>query len=199
MAEDLSCTTGENNNPPQPDRARFIDGSSDGDEYVSRHDPNVPPSSRQRSASCDSKPRDSQGGEPRPFISPLVSWDDSALVDKHYASTRSCLRDSPHSIHGDWDDKTDRKAEKDRLQMGLTLRRRESINVFDDSDSDTYLSSRPSSPTESGFEVDFVEKRLLHPDEYFQDLDDLASDVLQKSMFTFYIVSSSDMPNLQHC
>jgi hypothetical protein len=63
------------------------------------------------------------------------------------------------------------------------------MNDFDNSDSDVYV-SRPVSPAESGSEVDFVEQRLLHPDEYFQELDDLGSKIFQTSMFHYYLVRS---------
>jgi hypothetical protein len=53
-----------------------------------------------------------------------------------------------------------------------------------------YLSSGPPSLAESDSRVDFVEKRLLHADEYFQELDDLGFKVSQNSMFQFYKVSS---------
>jgi hypothetical protein len=62
--------------------------------------------------------------------------------------------------------------------------------VFDDLDSDAYLSSGPPSQPESDSGVDFVKKRLLNADEYFQELDDLGAKVFDKSMFQFYTVSS---------
>jgi hypothetical protein len=74
--------------------------------------------------------------------------------------------------------------------MGITIRRTENLNVFDSCSSETYLSSGPPSPTESDSKVDFVEKRLLHPDDYFQELDDLGSKILENSSFNVYKVSS---------
>ena len=62
--------------------------------------------------------------------------------------------------------------------------------MFDDPDSDAYLSSGPPSQPESDSGVDFVKKRLLNADEYFQELDGLGSKVFEKSMFQFYTVSS---------
>ncbi|KAF8866666.1 hypothetical protein BDZ45DRAFT_279812 [Acephala macrosclerotiorum] len=187
MTEDLSRTARDTHKHLEPEYAGSVDGLGNDEEYLLRHIRAGSPSSRQRAASCDSKPNGRQGGEPRPSISPLVSWDDSALVDKHYVATGNRFHDPQHSQGEGLHDKTFPSAERDRLQMGITLRRTESINVFDDSASDTYLSPRPSSPAQSDFGVDFVEKRLLHPDEYFQELDDLGSKIFQKSLFQFYI------------
>jgi hypothetical protein len=75
---------------------------------------------------------------------------------------------------------------KDQIEMGIIIRRTNNINIFDDANTDTHHFSKSPSPAES---VPEGEKRFLHPDEYFQDLDDLGSKVLQKSMFHFYTVS----------
>ncbi|CZR51010.1 uncharacterized protein PAC_00885 [Phialocephala subalpina] len=192
MAEDLS------RKPSEPEHAKGFDATENDEEYVSRHSGNVPPSGRQRAASCQSMSRARLEGQPRTSISPFMSWDDSALINKHYAATKSRLNVTRDSHREGRHDKTLRGAEKDELQMGIALRRTESVNVFDDSASDTYLSSRPSSPAESDFGVhsgvDFVEKRLLHPDEYFQELDDLGSKIFEKSMFHFYIEGMPAVP-----
>jgi hypothetical protein len=67
------------------------------------------------------------------------------------------------------------------------------INSFDGprgkKHSDAEQFSGFSSPAESDSEVNFAENRLLHPDEYFQELDDLGSVVFQKSTVHFYTVS----------
>ncbi|KAF4636038.1 hypothetical protein G7Y89_g2052 [Cudoniella acicularis] len=124
------------------------------------------PRTRLRAASCDSIFRDQQTRHPRPSLSPLVSWDDSALVDKHHVAL---------------------SAEEDQLQkgqnMGIAARRIANINVFDDSVSDVSLCSGPPSLAHSDWEDEFPEKRLLHPVEYFQELDDLGSKIYQRSAF----------------
>jgi hypothetical protein len=78
-------------------------------------------------------------------------------------------------------------------EMGITIRRTQNINTFDGprgkKHSDAEQSSGYSSPAESDSEVNFAENRLLHPNEYFRELDDLGSEVFKKSMFHFYTVS----------
>ena len=84
-------------------------------------------------------------------------------------------------------------AQMSAAQMGIIIRRTQNINAFDGprskKHSDAEQFSGFSSPAESDSEVNFAENRLLHPDEYFQELDDLGSVVFQKSMFHFYTVS----------
>jgi hypothetical protein len=153
MSEDLRRTMRGSYNDPEPKHAR---------------------KSQQRAASCDSTFRDGQRRQPRPSVSPLVAWDDSALHDKHYI---------PFRDDGDLFQLED-------AHMGVAIRRTENTNVFHDSASEEYLSSRPSSPAESDSVEDFVEKRFSRPAEYFQELDDMTSKIYQNSVFKRYIVSS---------
>lgn len=100
-----------------------------------------------------------------------------------------------------WKERQKRKKDQadpapmNQSEMGLTIRRTSGINVFDDSDkfdrsgSDGYLSPEPPFPAKSVSANDIVEKRFLHPHEYFQELDELASKVFETSMFQFYMVS----------
>lgn len=131
------------------------------------------PSSRPlaRATSCNSIFINEQRNQPRPSLSPLVSWDDSALDDKYHIALSE---------------------EEDRLQkgknIGIAVRRSANIDVFDDSASDTSLSSRSPSPSESHSEGDTFKDRLLQPHEYFQELDDLGSTIYDRSAFPFYIV-----------
>ena len=199
MAAELSRTAGGSWNPSEHEFARSVDGVGGGKESILRHGSTVPSRNRQRSASCPSMPM----GQPRSSLSPLVSWDDSAFKNKSHI-TRTSLFDNPQdSQSADYQCENSEKAmhgialsaeedqlRKDQVQMGVTIRRTENINVFDGSSSETYLSSGPASPTESGSRVDFVEKRLLHPDDYFQELDDLGSKILENSSFNVYKVSS---------
>lgn len=101
----------------------------------------------------------------------------------------------------EWKDlhKTDKiqadPAQMNQIDMGLTIRRIASINVFEDtykfdrSGTNKYLLSGPPSPAERGSGNDIVEKRFSHPHEYFQELDELASKIFENSMFQFYMVS----------
>jgi hypothetical protein len=129
---------------------------------------------------------------------------DSQCADYQYENSDEAVHDKALSTEED-------QLGKDQVQMGITIRRKENINVFDcgmtmnrhlkrnsseekanedGSSSETYLTSGPPSPTESDSRVDFVEKRLLHPDDYFQELDDLGSKILKNSNFKVYRVSS---------
>ncbi|PMD66154.1 uncharacterized protein K444DRAFT_659366 [Hyaloscypha bicolor E] len=157
MSEDLRRTTRGSYNDPGPKHAR---------------------KSQQRAASCDSTFRDGQRRQPRPSVSPLVAWDDSALHDKHYI---------PFRDDGDLFQLED-------AHMGVAIRRTENTNVFHDSASEEYLSSRPSSPAESDSVEDFVEKRFSRPAEYFQELDDMTSKIYQNSVFKRYIDGTKYRP-----
>jgi hypothetical protein len=194
MAAELSRAAGGSRNPPEHEFTGSADGADGDKETILRHDSTVPSRNRQRSASSPSMPK----GQPWPSLSPLVSWDDSALNNKSHI-TRTSLFDNPQdSQSADYQCENPEKAmhgialsaEEDQVQMGITIRRTENINVFDGPSSETYLSSGPPSPTESDSRVDFVEKRLLHPDDYFQELDDLGSKILENSSFNVYKVSS---------
>jgi hypothetical protein len=193
MPEDLRRITRGSHNDPEPKHAR---------------------KSQQRAASCDSTFKDGQRRQPRPSVSPLVAWDDSALHDKHYIPFRDDgdlfqLKDGQRrqprpsvSPLVAWDDSAlhDKhyipfRDDGDLFQlkdghMGIAIRRTENINVFHDSASEEYLSSRPSSPAESDSVEDSVEKRFSRPTEYFQELDDMTSKIYQNSVFKRYIVSS---------
>lgn len=156
--------------------SRSADVADVKDEHMPRHDPTAT-KSRPRAASCDLIFRDRQRRQPRPSLSPLVSWDDSALDDKYHVAL---------------------SAEEDQLQKGqniaIAVRRTANINVFDDSVSDISVRSKLSSLAESGMEDDLIQKRFLQPVEYFQELDDLGSKIYRRSMFPFYIVG----PQLVH-
>jgi hypothetical protein len=199
MTAELSRTAGGTWNPPEHEYAGSADGAGGDKEYILRHGSIVPSRTRQRSASCPLMLK----GQPRPSISPLVSWDDSTLNNKSHF-TRTSLFDnqqdfqsadyqcenSEKATHGIALSSEEDQPRRDQVQMGITIRRTENLNVFDSCSSETYLSSGPPSPTESDSKVDFVEKRLLHPDDYFQELDDLGSKILENSSFNVYKVSS---------
>ena len=152
--------------------ASSTNGINEDDDYLLRHASDAP-RSRLRGASCDSIFRDRQRRQSRPLLSGLVSWDDAALDVKHHFA---------------------RSAEEDQLQkgqnMGLALRRTANINVFDDSVSEKSLCSRTSPLPESDSEDELLERRLLHPVEYFRELDDLGSQLYGSSIFHFYRVRS---------
>jgi Mg2+/Co2+ transporter CorC len=85
------------------------------------------------------------------------------------------------------------QAQMGAAKMGMIIRRTQNINAFDGprgrKHSDAEQFPGYSSPAESVSGVNFAENRLLHPDEYFRELDDLGSEVFKKSMFHFYTVS----------
>ena len=177
--------------------------------------------SQRRAASCDSTFRDGRRRQPRPSVSPLVAWDDSALHDKHYIPFRDSddffpledasfpLEDahikSTPTTRGTTRD-TKRGTQFNRKQhylylktqsggtrfqyarMGIAIRRTETVNVFQDSTSEEYLSSGPSSPAESHSAEGFAEKRFSQPVEYFRELDGMAFEIYQNSVFEQYIV-----------
>jgi hypothetical protein len=218
MAAEPSRTAGGTWNLPEHEYAGSADGADGDEDHILRHHSTVSPRSRQRSASCPSML------QPRPSLSPLESWDDSTLTNKrHITGTflfnirqdSQCAdyqyENSDEAVHDKALSTEEDQLGKDQVQMGITIRRKENINVFDcgmtmnrhlkrnsseekanedGSSSETYLTSGPPSPTESDSRVDFVEKRLLHPDDYFQELDDLGSKILKNSNFKVYRVSS---------
>jgi hypothetical protein len=264
MAEDSSRRKAEDTHGPSEHDDAGAPGDADyNEEHVLRHKQPIPSRSRKRATSCDSMLEVGRRRKPYSSLSPLVSWDDTSLINRHHVApisyvdesmsmrqpgavstsrvddSRSThkpqaapasrspfstlidkLRVTPVSNFGDFlatirghqSDTTLRgaafsmekdqleadrvqmdRAQKDQVEMGITIRRTQNINVFDSpgevKHSDAYQSPGPPSPAESDSGPNFVEKRLLHPDEYFQELDDLGSKVFQKSMFHFYTVS----------
>lgn len=149
------------------------------DDPESNHASNHARKGQQRAASCDSIFRDGQRRQPRPSVSPLVAWDDSALHDKHYI---------PFRDEGDL-------SQSSNTHISIVIRRTENLNTFHDSASEEYLSSRSASPAESDLAEDSVEERFSRPVEYFQELDDMTSKIYENSVFERYIVSFDSTTN----
>jgi hypothetical protein len=76
--------------------------------------------------------------------------------------------------------------------LGITIRRSEKINVFDDTLSDSDATSELSLEEDSDSEDHPIDERLRQPTRYFQELDSLESKVFENSMFQFYMVNSRD-------
>lgn len=265
MAEDSNRRKagGMNDSSDRGDARTGGIGSNDKIVSESRHKQAIPPNSLQRATSCDSMFQIGRRRQPQSSLSPLVSWDDTSLINRHHVAPMSYVEDSV-SIHqpgavltsriddsasthkpqtaptfrsrfstlisqlrvaptSNFEDllaairENQRKttlsgaalegeenrrqmdkimadpAQMSAAQMGIIIRRTQNINAFDGprskKHSDAEQFSGFSSPAESDSEVNFAENRLLHPDEYFQELDDLGSVVFQKSMFHFYTVS----------
>jgi hypothetical protein len=143
------------------------------DEYMIK-DTSTTLRSLRRTSSYDSIFIDEQGTQHRPSISALVSWDDSALDDKYHIPLST---------------------QEDQLQkgqhLGIVLRRMEKITSFDYPRSDKISrSSSPSSFLESDCGDEPSDKRFSHPEEYFQELDDLGSKIYARSSFKILVVSS---------
>ncbi|PMD59434.1 uncharacterized protein K444DRAFT_630214 [Hyaloscypha bicolor E] len=262
MAEDSNRRKagGMNDSSDRGDARTGGIGSNDKIVSESRHKQAIPPNSLQRATSCDSMFQIGRRRQPQSSLSPLVSWDDTSLINRHHVAPMSYVEDSV-SIHqpgavltsriddsasthkpqtaptfrsrfstlisqlrvaptSNFEDllaairENQRKttlsgaalegeenrrqmdkimadpAQMSAAQMGIIIRRTQNINAFDGprskKHSDAEQFSGFSSPAESDSEVNFAENRLLHPDEYFQELDDLGSVVFQKSMFHFY-------------
>jgi hypothetical protein len=260
MAEDsIRSKAGGMHGPSEHGDAGILDGVDHDQKRDSRHRQPSPPTSRQRATSCDSMLSVGRRRQPHTCFSPLESWDDTCLINRHHVAPifhvdDSVLIDQPRAVPTPRADDTasthkpqaapaapphlstliDRlidklhitptssfedflavirdsqhhttfqrafsredhrlqtgqdqmnQGRKDQIEMGIIIRRTNNINIFDDANTDTHHFSKSPSPAES---VSEGEKRFLHPDEYFQDLDDLGSKVLQKSMFHFYTVS----------
>ena len=225
MAEDSNHRkAGKIHDSADHDDAR-TGGIDSNDKIVSksRHRQAIPPKSLQRAASCDSIFQNGGRRQPQSSLSPLVSWDDTGLINRHHVALMCYVEDfvsihqpgaairenqrkttlSGAALEGKKNPRQTDQIQMDKTmadqaqmgaaEMGVIIRRTQNINAFDGprakKHSDAEQFPGYSSPAKSDSEVNFTENRLLHPNEYFRELDDLGSEVFKKSMFHFYTVS----------